>query len=294
MTRLTPELRKFSVTLCRKGLNKSFIAKLFETSRQTITTWFKRAHHRGTESFRDKKRKPKEGKITEFVEQTILSFRIFFEWGTTRIQQGLLSLPSFMQKVLPECAQGITLSRTSINNVLKAHGLNGYKKESKGWKFFRAKKPDELWQLDIKGPFTVQGKKYWFLVCIDDYSRYLLIARQFDHDLTTNEIADILLELFKKRKPKKILVDNGCQFKENWKEFLKNNCIEPLFAHPYYPQDKGKVERTIRNLAEEFVDLLRKFPEWLNGQIEEYRLWYNNIRLHRGIGTQPSKLYVEA
>jgi len=40
------------------------------------------------------------------------------------------------------------LSRTSINEVLKKHGLNGYKKNYKHWKFFRAKRQNELWQAD--------------------------------------------------------------------------------------------------------------------------------------------------
>ena len=59
----------------------------------------------------------------------------------------------------------------------------------KGWKFFRAKKPDELWQLDIKRPFRVYGWRYWFLVCIDDYSKYLLLCEQFDHEPITKEIS---------------------------------------------------------------------------------------------------------
>jgi len=61
-------------------------------------------------------------------------------------------------------------------------------------------------------------------------------------------------------------------------------------AHPYYPQDKEKVERTIRNVAEEFIYLLKKFPEWLQGKLEEYHKWYNNKRYHRGIHTIPAEL----
>jgi hypothetical protein len=103
-------------------------------------------------------------------------------------------------------------------------------------------------------------------------------------------IKNILLPLFNKHKPKKILTENGKQFKESWEKFLKRQGIEPLFAHPYYPQDKGKVERTIRNVAEEFVNLLKKFPQWLGGQIKKYKIWYNEERLHRGIGIQPAKI----
>jgi len=64
-----------------------------------------------------------------------------------------------------------------------------------------------------------------------------------------------------------------------------------LFAHPYYPQDKGKVERMIRNLNQEFVHLLRKFPGWLDGKIHEYRDWFNNDRFHRRINGFPARLY---
>ena len=66
-------------------------------------------------------------------------------------------------------------------------------KENNAWKFFRAKKPDELWQIDLKGPYTVHGKRWWFLVCIDDYSRYLLITEQFDHYPRTEEITALLI-----------------------------------------------------------------------------------------------------
>jgi len=61
-----------------------------------------------------------------------------------------------------------------------------------------------------------------------------------------------------------------------------------LLTHPFYPQDKGKVEKTI---AEEFVNLLTRFPDWLDGKINEYRIWYNAHRFHRGINCRPIELY---
>ena len=131
-------------------------------------------------------------------------------------------------------------------------------------------------------------RKCWFPVCVDDYSRYLLLCERLDNEPTTDELTERLRKL--PRKPEKILTDNGGQFKETWKRWCRDNGVEPLFAHPYYPQDKGKVERTIRNVAEEFVNLLRKFPEWLD-RMREYRVWYNRHRFHRGINTQPARLY---
>lgn len=287
--RLSTEERKVAVKLVRKGQSKTKVAELFDTSRQTVHKWCKRAFHKGRESFRDEPRKPKQSKITVEVEVSILALRNTFGWGTARIRQGLYKLPEYAREAI-DCIQGVRLSRSAINEVLKKHGINGYKRKHKAWKFFRAKEPDELWQIDLKGPFTVQGQKYWFLIVLDDYSRYLILAEKFDHEPTTQEVTELLSKL--DRKPKNILTDNGVQFKKKWEKWCKKNGIKPLFAHPYYPQDKGKVERMIRNLNEEFLYLVLKFPEWLNDKITEYRDWYNQHRFHYGIGTMPCELYM--
>ena len=189
-----------------------------------------------------------------------------------------------------EIVQNVILSRTAINNVLKKHELNGYKRNSKGWHFFRAKCPNELWQLDIKGPFKVEGEKYYFVIVIDDYSRYLLLAEQLDHCPDIKEIYSLIKPLINEHKPRKILTDNN-PFKIEWNNLLKQDGIESLHAHPYYPQDKGKVERAIRNVAEEFIYLTKKFPEWLNGKIKEYVKWFNTKRFHQGIACIPCELY---
>ena len=269
-------------------MRKKAVAEAFDVSRVTIWKWYKRAKHRGRESFRDLPRRPKKRKITQKVESSIVGLRTVFGWGTARIQQALFNLPKFMREKLITCVQKVHLSRTAINGVLKAYGLNGYGREQKAWKFFRAKREDELWQLDIKGPFTVRSQKFWFPICVDDYSRYLLVCERFDHEPTTDELTELLGKL--PRKPEKILTDNEAQFQEKWEEWCRNNGVKPLFTHPHHPQDKGKVERTIRNVDEEFIDPLKKFPEWLD-RIRDYRRWYNRHRFHRGVNTQPAKLY---
>ena len=118
----------------------------------------------GREYFTDKFREPKASKVTAEVEVSILTLRNTFKWGTARIQQGLIELPSFIKESV-RCVQRIRLSREATNNVLARHGLNGYARDHKRWKFFRAKEPDELCQIDFKGPFMVHGKRNWFLVC---------------------------------------------------------------------------------------------------------------------------------
>jgi IS30 family transposase len=285
--RLSPDIRGAFRKLA-KDLTVTGIAQGFNTTRQTVYRWLKRGRHRGTETFKDKPREPKETKVTVEVELSILKLRTTFKWGTARIQQGLRCLPRFILESV-SCVQGVLLSRETINNVLLRNNQNGYQREFKRWKFFRAKEPDELWQIDSKGPFHVQGKKYWFLVCIDDYSRFIICAEQFDHELTTAEVTAVLER--QQKLPKAILSDHGSQFKEQWKQWCYERRIEALFAHPSYPQDKGKVERCIQNLNREFINPLRKFPEWLKGKISDYKDWFNHSRFHRGVKAFPADLY---
>ncbi len=291
--RLKPEQRLDLGKLARKDIPKNLLMEAFSVSRTTVWFW-------GIQDLRtrfDIKNNP-NGKITIEVEATILCLRHNFKWGTARIQQGLDNLPEFMKAELKiilqfEPVQNYDLSRQSINKVLKKWKINGYsKKNKKSWKFFRAKYPNELWQLDLKR-FKFQGKKYELLVVIDDYSRFLLKLHVFDHSPNIPEICCAIEELTKKYHPEKILTDNN-PFKNSWGEWCQEQGVEAIFAHPYYPQDKGKVERTIRTVSEEFVYLLAQFPKWFNKScLEEWRVWYNKNRKNRGVKDYPANLYVK-
>lgn len=286
MTRLIPEQRRLIGNLIKLGIAIKVIAQSLLCSRQTVWYW----------SIQDLRtrfdiKRNYEGKITIEVEASILFFRSL-GYGTARIQQRLFSAPNFELSKMEIKVQGIMLSRTSINKTLTKHKLNGYsKKRKKAWKFFRAKYPNELWQLDLK-EFKFEGKKYYFIVCIDDYSRFLLCLELFDHCPTTNEITSVLQKIG--IKPQKILTDNGGQFRDIWKFWCWTENIEAIFAHPYYPQDKGKVERTNRNIAEELVNLISIFHKVLSKvEIIDWVVWFNEKRLNRGIKDYPANLYVK-
>jgi len=295
---LSPSTRQDIVKAVRRTNNKSLVARVFGVVRSTVWVWCKRACHRGSESYKDRRPESKPKRITAEVERAILAMRVALGWGSARVQQGLTALPPFIEETVEKLigckVPRVQLSRTAINDVFKKHGLNGYLMDKKRWKRFSASRPDELWQLDIKGPFSVGGEKFYIVVCVDDFSRYLIICELFDECPTTEAITCLLSEYIRKtgRKPGKILTDWGGQFQETWRGWClsKNMGIEPVYAHPHYPQDKGKVERTIRNVSDEFVKPLKKFPEWLR-RLPEYAGWYNERRFHRGVFGYPAMLY---
>jgi len=174
MTRLTPELRLQLGKLSRADIPKKVLVESFCVSRITVWFWGKQNLH----YISDLPRK-KNFKISVETEITIIAFRNNFGYGCARIQQRLFCAPGFELEQMEVKVQGVQLSRQAINKVLRKWGINGYKKKrSKAWKFFRAKYANELWQVDLK-EFYFQGKKYYLLVCIDDYSRYILCLHLF-------------------------------------------------------------------------------------------------------------------
>lgn len=299
MPSLEPAVRRLAVQARRAGLLVKEIVRVLGVSRSFVSEWSARANHAGSESFKDKSKAPKnvDRKVTEDVENAVLALRTAFNWGTARIRTALLSTPPHLKDFLAQFnyrRASIVVSRTTINKVLREHGKNGspYGKTHE-WKFKHATMPNELWQVDLKGPIITEGKRKFILVAIDDYARFDVVLHVFHHDPSTQEVLAVLEQAFRKYgKPQRILTDNGGQFKETWKERLwLNYGIEAVFAHPHYPQDKGKVEREIRNITEELVNVAKTLGKPLEELIDQYLQWRNNNRYHYGIKTIPALLY---
>jgi transposase InsO family protein len=285
--RLKSEQRQMIGVMIRLKVRINVIAQSLFCSRQTVWYWKNQDLRCRFNIIRNY-----ESKITIDAEASILFFRSL-GYGTARIQQRLFSAPKFELNQMEISVQGLIVSRQTVNKILKKHKINGYKnKRKKAWKFFRAKYANELWQLDLK-KFKFNGKKYELLVCIDDYSRFLLLLHLFDHSPTIEEIGNVMKDLVAKYHPEKILTDNN-PFKDSWEEWCKENKTKAIFAHPYYPQDKGKVERAIRNVAEELVNLIIIFHHLMNkDEIVNWIDWFNEKRYHRGIKGFPADLYVK-
>ena len=301
MGSLTPEIRNLIIKAYRHGHRIKDIADMFDVHRWTVWKWVKRTRHPGRKNLKDRSRKPhrRHRKITPWVEEAILLLRNSFNWGTQRIRVALMSPPPYIRYLL-ETAIGkiwktIKLSRQGINNILQKHRMNGspYKKSKRDWKFFRATGPNDLWQIDIKGPFLLDGERVKALVILDDYSRFLLSAKLFK-SVTTEVVTEELNRCIETYSvPGSILSDNGSQFRETFENWCNQDerQIEVVHAPPFYPQCKGKIERCIRNFNEEYIRLDKVFEE-PQTLLEEYREWYNNDRYHLGINDCPANIYL--
>ena len=244
---LDPKTRRLMVNAVRNGHKVGEVAEIFDVSRKTVWKWCKRTMKVGRPVYRDLPKRPHTiyRKVTEAAEVAIVVLREAFNWGTQRIRLNLERPPNYIRTLL-ESATGkdwapIILSRQTINGVLKKHGLNGSPYKSKrDWKYFRASKPDELWQIDIRGPIRIGNVRGSVLVILDDYSRYLVWCK-FYKRITTETVLSALSYLIvtKKRRPQRILADNGPQFKDTFEKACKRMEIEVTHTPPHYPQCKG-------------------------------------------------------
>jgi len=301
MCGVTPEIRELIVKARRNGKRVKDIAEMFDVTRKTIWKWCKRTMKVGRPNFRNRSSKPHciHRKITPTAEEAIIILRDSFNWGTQRIMVALLSPPPYIRFLLEtnlRCEwKQIKFSRQSINNVLKKHKMNGspYKKNKKDWKFFRAQGPNDMWQIDIKGPFLIDGKRLNALLILDDYSRFIVSVQLFK-SITTDVVTQTLDHCISTyNSPGKILADNGPQFRENFEKWCSEpqRKIDVVHAPPFYPQCKGKIERCIRNFNEEYIRLDRVFED-ISAFVGEYQEWYNNERFNSGISDIPVNLYL--
>jgi transposase InsO family protein len=291
-------VRKLIVAARRRGERVKDIARMFGVCRKTVWKWWKRTRKRGGISLKSLSRKPHTiyKKVDRQIENQILALRTAFKWGTDRLRKYLISSPryvkDFIRKATGKRFKSCLLSRQAINEILARHNLNGSPYRAvKDWKFFSAENPNDMWQIDLKGPCLIGDKKRYLLVVLDDHSRYLILVEILD-SIKAEDVTSALEVLLRRRKtmPHVFLSDNGPQFKVDFEKWCKLKGIEVEHTPPHYPQSKGKVERSIRNISEEFLRLNPHLTDVVS-DLKEFVRWYNNERFHMGINAIPSDIY---
>ena len=301
MGSLTPEIRKRIIKAYKKGYRIKDIAAVFGVSRWVIWKWRKRAYHRGVDSYRSRSRRPHHihKKVNQEIENAVVVLRDSFNWGTHRIALNLHHPPGYIHHLLTTITgrewHPVRISRQTVNTILRRHRRNGspYEKNKRKWKYFRARKPNGLWQIDIKGPFLPDGKRLYALIIVDDHSRFIIYCRLYT-SIRKEEVIAALHDAVKHYgHPRRLLCDNGSQFKSNdLKCWCKTHKVLYEPAPPHYPETKGKVERAIRNLKEEYL-ILDKVFENTSLLLDEYIEWFNNERYSLGVEGIPSSFYYE-
>ncbi len=198
-----------------------------------------------------------------------------------------------------------TPSLSTIRSYIRNQGLT-YKKRNRrvGYVKFERSKPNDLWQIDIAGVQTVGHlEKVYLIALLDDHSRFIVSAEYFKNQKGMNVIKVIRNAIMAYGRPNQILADNGTQFRNligelgtKYTRLLENLGIKPIFAKPYHPETKGKLERWFGTVKQMFLGEARfkvkNDPGCtlsdLNQMLKEWVDWYNTKKIHRSLpGNNP-------
>jgi transposase InsO family protein len=273
----------------RSGKSISDVCIAFGISRETWYKWKRRYDAYGVDGLKNQSRKPhniKNVKVTEELEKLVLELRLNNRFGPMRIRFRL------------KRKYGVSLGTKTIYNLLKRHKLNVLAvKLKRKYKRFEMKHPNELVQMDTKGPFYLKASrtKHYFIHVIDDCSRK--VVSKWCNRRTSEAALSVLKEWVKLHgKPNKVMHDGGTEFTStDFKNFLILNGIKDKQIPKGYPQEQGKVEAYNKIVIAEFLQI-EELKDEKDGaeKYESFVNSYNYEREHGGInGMTPAEKFMK-
>ena len=196
-------------------------------------------------------------------------------------------------------------SVSTIWRVLRRRGFvvpEPHKRPRSSWIRFEAKLPNECWQSDVTHWRLAEGTGVEIVNFLDDHSR-LAVASGVLKVATAPKVLEIFREAGARwGLPAALLTDNGCVY-TTWHRGGPNVMQTELlslgidFRHsrPYHPQTCGKVERFHQTMKAFLArqPKARSIGE-LQGQIDRFVAYYNEVRPHRATGRRPPRAAFEA
>lgn len=258
------------------------LCREFGVSRPTGYRWLSRYRESGrVADLRELSRRPSHSPRqtrSEIVDR-VVSLRMAHGWGARKLQVLLL-------------AEGIVISESTINRILKSHGLH-WESEITGRATIRFERAsaNELWQMDFKGLSQAIIGRCCPLSILDDHSRFAVGLHALT-DQQANSVHQALVHTFERYGvPQAILVDHGTPWYGSsghgltWLGVaLIKQGVHLYFSGVRHPQTQGKVERFHRTLGERLRH--RGYPhhlhEWQQ-TFDDFVDEYNHIRPHQAL-----------
>jgi transposase InsO family protein len=275
-------------------------AREFGVSRKTAHKWLAAFDAAGpapaAAALADRSRRPRRspGRTPDAVERDVLAVRDRYNWGPRKIRAFLLQQAG--RDGLPP-PTGLPSVRT-VGAILARHGrvaAPAAEPAAPLQRFERAA-PNELWQIDHKGPLEVERRSVTPLTVLDDHSRYCLAFRTLTDKTMAGAFA-VLWDVFADAGlPGAVLSDNAFNTTGpqapglSWFDArLIRLGIRPCHGRPYHPQTQGKCERLHGTAVRELIDFnaRRDRLEHYDADAQRWRGVYNTLRPHEALGDQP-------
>jgi len=196
-----------------------WVASRWHRGKSTIRRWEKKYRAEGKRGLLPPWQGPApSGPQTPLaVVELIVYLRRMLGWGGARIAAELKrrGIYSISHQGVYDLFRRYHLPTRTYHPTGKRDGIR--------YRRYRVRRPHQLWHLDWLGPIqTSSGEKVYFLVIIDDYSRYLVDLRVCRHADAETAIS-VLREAFQQHStPEQIMTDNARCFVSGWEEHREN------------------------------------------------------------------------
>lgn len=272
------------------GLSISSLCERFGISRETGHKWLRRYRAEGVSGLLDRSRRPvaSPARCDGAVERAVLGLRAEHPaWGGRKLRARLLDL-----------GHARVPAASTITAILHRHGLitPEASQASTPWRRFEHDRPNDLWQMDFKGPARTRGGTCFPLTILDDHSRFA-VGLYSCADQRLDTVRDRLTTTFRRYGlPWRMLTDNGPPWgvadeRGAWSRpeiWLLKLGVMMGHGRPRHPQTQGKDERFHRTLG---AELLRRADLRGRGHAQaEFDRWrgvYNLDRPHEALGLKP-------
>lgn len=280
-SKVAEQRMEFVIAASRKEKSFRQLCAEFQISCRTGYTWWKRYQKDGISGMQERSRRPHNSprRTQPTIEQRVVELRRQRpDWGARKVRR-------LLEK------ENIQLPAGTVHRIFLRHNLvrEGDRRPQARQRFER-EKPNQLWQMDFKGP------KGWNqpvgpLSVLDDHSRYA-VALENTGSTQAAGVRAVLERVFRESGvPEEMLMDHGTpwfntQGRLGWSQltvWLMDRDIKLCFSGIRHPQTQGKVERFHRSLAAALVR--RGTPQdsqrqtWLN----TFRHEYNHLRPHEAL-----------
>jgi len=274
---------RFVVAAYRREKTLAELCREFGISRPVGYEWLKRYRQGGVAAIAEGSRRPQHSprRTNEKVEQRVVELRQRYpDWGSRKL------------RVLLE-REGIELGRNTIHRILLRHDLvRPEDRREPAVERFERSAPNELWQMDFKGP-KLWHQKVGPLSVIDDHSRYLIVLRAVASTHTEQVQEPLVAAFCEHGVPEAMLMDHGTPW---WSVqsaggmtklslWLMRQGIRLHWSRVRHPQTQGKVERFHGELQRALARRRVLVPDvqlWL----DQFRWEHNHVRPHEALDMQ--------
>ena len=296
---LMSERHEFCQIALQQGNNFHVLCKRYGISRKTGYKWLKRYRTQGYDGLRDISRKPH--RIPDRTDQEIEDIVVHIHhqypsWGPRKLH-------ALMKQ---ELVKDICPSLSTVTRILKRYGLVREVEtpvDYESVEHFERPFPNDLWQMDLKGPLRFpDGRKVYAVGILDDHSRYL-VGLHMIADATDDSVLDCWIDAASHYGlPAATLTDHGAQFRmvdeasSAFRVHLWACGVRHTQGRVAHPQTQGKIERFWRTLNTEVLRC-HSYGDLTSWQscFDDWRHVYNHVRPHQAIGDiAPARLYIRS